>query len=81
MNGVFRVFRREMNEKLPEIEAFYDIGKFFDRPVKTYSSGMFVRVALPHPSASSRHLPDEALADVKFQHKCYGAIREMQKNG
>lgn len=86
MNGVFRgLSAREMNEKLPEIEAFADIGKFFDRPVKTYSSGMFVRVAFAASISIEPDilLVDEALAvgDVKFQHKCYGAIREMQKNG
>jgi len=86
MNGVFRgLSAREMNEKLPEIEAFADIGQFFDRPVKTYSSGMFVRVAFAAAISIEPDilLVDEALAvgDVKFQHKCFGAIREMQKNG
>src|ERR1044071_2934147 len=37
--------REEIDRRLPEIEAFADIGEFFDQPVKTYSSGMFVRLA------------------------------------
>lgn len=46
LNGAIMGFpRKEMLRKLPEIEAFADIGEFFDQPVKTYSSGMFVRVA------------------------------------
>ncbi|OIO35464.1 MAG: hypothetical protein AUJ74_06300 [Candidatus Omnitrophica bacterium CG1_02_44_16] len=74
----------EMKKRLPEIEAFADIGEFFDQPVKIYSSGMFVRLAF---AAAINVDPDilildEALAvgDAKFQHKCFLKFREFQEN-
>jgi lipopolysaccharide transport system ATP-binding protein len=75
--------REEIDRRLREIEAFADIGEFFDQPVKTYSSGMFVRVAF----ASAVNVDpdilivDEALAvgDVRFQHKCFQTFIEFQK--
>ena len=77
--------RKEMLRKLPEIEAFADIGEFFDQPVKTYSSGMFVRVAF----AAAIHVDpdvlvvDEALSvgDVRFQQKCLLQIGKIRSNG
>ena len=86
MNGVFRgLTALEMNEKMSEIEAFADIGPFFDRPVKTYSSGMFVRVAFAAAISIEPDilLVDEALAvgDVKFQYKCFNAFRQLQRLG
>ncbi|OGW81897.1 MAG: hypothetical protein A3G33_05305 [Omnitrophica bacterium RIFCSPLOWO2_12_FULL_44_17] len=75
----------EMKKRLPEIEAFADIGDFIDQPVKTYSSGMFLRLAF---AAAINVDPDilvvdEALAvgDAKFQHKCYSKFLEFQKDG
>lgn len=84
MNGQITGFSAaEMKKRLPEIEAFADIGEFIDQPVKTYSSGMFVRLAF---AAAINVDPDiliidEALAvgDAKFQHKCYGKFLEFQK--
>jgi len=77
--------RSEMEERLPLIENFADIGEFIDQPVKTYSSGMFVRLAF---AAAINVDPDilivdEALAvgDAKFQHKCYNKFLEFQKKG
>lgn len=76
LNGIIMgISRKEMLRMLPEIEAFADVGDFFDQPVKTYSSGMFVRVAF----AAAIHVDpdimviDEALAvgDARFQHKCF----------
>ena len=66
------------NEKIPDIvnavENFADIGLFFDRPVKLYSSGMFVRVAFGLTISLDPDILiiDEALAvgDIRFQHKC-----------
>lgn len=86
MNGLLRgLTPGEMRVRMPEIEAFADVGDFFDRPVKTYSSGMFVRVAFAAAINVDPDilLVDEALAvgDVKFQHKCFNAIRAMQRRG
>lgn len=75
----------EMLRRLPEIEAFADIGEFFDQPVKTYSSGMYVRVAF----AAAIHVDpeilivDEALSvgDSKFQHRCYQKLRDFMEMG
>ena len=75
----------EIRKRLPSIEAFADIGQFIDQPVKTYSSGMFVRLAF---AAAINVDPDiliidEALAvgDAKFQHKCYQKFHEFQREG
>jgi len=86
LNGsIMGVSRQEMLQRLPAIEAFADIGDFFDQPVKTYSSGMFVRVAF----AAAIHVDpeilvvDEALSvgDSKFQHRCFQRIREFMEQG
>lgn len=86
LNGaIMGLSRKEIVRRLPEIEAFADIGEFFDQPVKTYSSGMFVRVAF----AAAIHVDpdilvvDEALAvgDAKFQRKCLLQIEKVRANG
>jgi lipopolysaccharide transport system ATP-binding protein len=82
---VIGMSRAETAARLPAIQAFAGIGDFIDRPVKSYSSGMFVRLAF----AAAIHvdpeilLVDEALAvgDVMFQHQCIRRIREMQAGG
>jgi hypothetical protein len=67
------------------VEAFAGIGEFIDRPVKMYSSGMFVRLAFAAAINVDPDvlLVDEALAvgDVAFQHKCMNRIRELQEKG
>ena len=82
---VMGMSREETLARMPDIEAFAGIGEFIDRPVKSYSSGMFVRLAF---SAAIHVNPDvllvdEALAvgDVVFQHQCIRRIREMQAAG
>lgn len=86
MNGALRgLSRKEMDLRFPDIETFAGIGEFIDQPVKTYSSGMFVRLAF----AAAIHVEpdilvvDEALAvgDEAFQRKCFSRIREIQKTG
>ena len=68
-----------------EIAAFCELGRYMDMPVKTYSSGMFVRLAFA-VAISARPdvlLVDEALAvgDAVFAHRCLGRIREMREAG
>ncbi len=75
----------EIQEKFDEIVRFADIGDFIDQPVKTYSSGMMLRLAFSvltqvHPDLL---IIDEALAvgDCFFQAKCYAHLRKMIENG
>ena len=76
---------QEIPKKMPEIERFAEIGDFIDKPVKTYSSGMYVRLAF----AVSIHvepeilLVDESLSvgDVYFQQRCMRKIRQMKEEG
>jgi lipopolysaccharide transport system ATP-binding protein len=86
LNGaILGIPRRQMNEVLGAIEAFAAIGGFIDQPVKTYSSGMIVRLAF----AVAVHVTpdvlivDEALAvgDTAFQQKCLSRVRELQRAG
>jgi len=86
LNGAIMGFsRKEMIARLPAIEAFADIGDFFDQPVKTYSSGMFVRVAFAAAINVDPEIlvVDEALSvgDAKFQHRCFQRIREFMEQG
>lgn len=77
--------RRELASRIAAIETFADIGDYFEHPVRTYSSGMFLRVAFAAAIETEPDIliVDEALAvgDVRFQNKCYARVREMQKNG
>lgn len=70
---------------LPEIEAFAEIGDYFDQPVRTYSSGMQMRVAFGVATAVRPDIliVDEALAvgDTYFQHKSFARIREFREQG
>lgn len=84
LNGsLLGLSRKRMTEVMPEIEAFADIGRFFDAPVKTYSSGMYMRLGF----SVAVHLEpdvllvDEVLAvgDEYFQHKCFAKIEEFRK--
>ena len=77
--------RTDTERLLPEIASFAEIGDFIYQPVKTYSSGMYVRLAFATAIASSPEvlIIDEALAvgDAVFQHRCMRRIKEMQENG
>ena len=85
MNGMMGFTRSQMDEKLPEILEFADIGDFVYQPVKTYSSGMFVRLAfaLAINVEPEILIVDEALSvgDVFFQSKCYRRMEEIRKQG
>jgi lipopolysaccharide transport system ATP-binding protein len=75
----------EIKKMLQGIEQFADIGAYFDEPARTYSSGMFLRVAFAAAVATDPDIliVDEALAvgDVRFQNKCYARFLELQKAG
>ncbi len=86
MNGTMMGFsRKEMEGKLKDILDFADIGDFVYQPVKTYSSGMFVRLAfaLAINVEPEILIVDEALSvgDVFFQSKCYRRMEEIRQNG
>lgn len=77
--------RAEMDERFEAIAAFADIGEFIERPVKTYSSGMFVRLAFATAVNVDPDILviDEALAvgDEAFQRKCFARIEQIKMNG
>jgi lipopolysaccharide transport system ATP-binding protein len=77
--------REEVDERMERIESFADIGEFLDRPVKTYSKGMFARLsfAVYANLDPDIFIVDEALAvgDARFRHKCMYRFRQMQEQG
>ena len=86
MNGTMMGFsREEMQRRMDDILRFADIGDFVNQPVKTYSSGMFVRLAFALAINVDPEIliVDEALSvgDVFLQAKCYRRMEEMMKNG
>ena len=86
LNGsILGLSRREIDERYDDIVAFADIGDFMDQPVKTYSSGMMIRLAfavqvMVEPDVL---IVDEALAvgDAAFQRKCYSRMEQMLARG
>lgn len=86
MNGTMMGYtKKEMDAKLQDILDFAEIGDFVYQPVKTYSSGMFVRLAfaLAINVEPEILIVDEALSvgDVFFQSKCYRRMEEIRKSG
>ena len=84
MNGeIMGLSRREMDKAFPQIEAFAEIGRFIDRPVKEYSSGMYVRLAF----STAIHIEpevlivDEALAvgDAIFASRCIQKFEDLRR--
>ena len=86
LNGTMMGFsEEEIDARLESILAFADIGKFASQPVKTYSSGMFVRLAFAVAINIDPEIliVDEALSvgDVFFQSKCYRKFEEFKEQG
>ncbi|WP_343248584.1 ABC transporter ATP-binding protein [Diplocloster hominis] len=86
LNGTMIGFsEKEIDEKLDDILEFADIGEFVNQPVKTYSSGMFVRLAFAVAINIDPEIliVDEALSvgDVFFQAKCYHKFEEFKRLG
>lgn len=84
-SAILGLSRKEIDAKFPEIEQFAEIGEFIDQPVKTYSSGMAVRLAF----AVAIHvdpeilLVDEALSvgDIYFRQRCMRKVHELRERG
>ena len=86
LNGTMMGFsEKEIDAKLPAILEFADIGDYVYQPVKTYSSGMFVRLAFATQIYSDPDIliVDEALSvgDLRFQQKCYRRMAQMLSRG
>jgi len=83
--GLMGFSRIEIQKLVPEMEAFAEIGAYFDEPLRTYSSGMQMRVAFSLATAARPEIliVDEALAvgDAYFIHKCFKRIREFREAG
>ncbi len=77
--------KRDTDERIADIEAFAELGKYFDMPIRTYSSGMQARLAFScaiHVDAELIII-DETLAvgDAAFRMKCYDRIKAMKRSG
>jgi ABC-type polysaccharide/polyol phosphate transport system ATPase subunit len=86
MNGaILGLDTREMEERFDQVAAFAEIGSFMDQPVKTYSSGMFMRLAFAVAVNVDPDilLVDEALAvgDLIFQHRCIHRMNQLRETG
>lgn len=86
LNGsIYGLSRAEMARRFDEIAAFADIGDFIEQPVKTYSSGMMMRLAFAVAVSVQPDIliVDEALSvgDVFFTQKCFQRIREIVHRG
>lgn len=83
--AVLGLSKNEVDERFDDIAAFADIGQFIDQSVKTYSSGMVVRLAFAVQSQIEPDIliVDEALSvgDAKFQAKCFEQLRQLKENG
>lgn len=83
--AIFGLSREEIDAKFSQIEEFAEIGEFIDQPVKTYSSGMAVRLAFSvaiHVEPEIL-LVDEALSvgDIYFRQRCLRKVHEMRDQG
>ncbi|KAA5943850.1 ABC transporter ATP-binding protein [Pantoea sp. Bo_2] len=86
LNGaLLGLTKEEIDNKLDDILSFADIGHFINTPVKTYSSGMMVRLAFAVQAQIDPEIliVDEALAvgDAKFQAKCFARLKQLKNDG
>ncbi|WP_234461461.1 ABC transporter ATP-binding protein [Stutzerimonas stutzeri] len=83
--GLMGISAVEIEAVLPELEAFAEIGAYFDQPMRHYSSGMHMRVAFALATAIRPDIliVDEALSvgDAYFQHKSFERIRQFREQG
>ncbi|MBX9742874.1 MAG: ABC transporter ATP-binding protein [Chthoniobacterales bacterium] len=83
--SILGLTREETEERFAQIEAFAGIGDFIDQPVKSYSSGMSLRLAFAVQSQVDPDvlIVDEALAvgDAKFQAQCFERLRQLKERG
>ncbi len=83
--AIFGLTKKEIDRRLPEIIEFSELHEFIDNPVRTYSSGMYMRLAFSVAINVDADvlLVDEILAvgDAAFQAKCFNRMREIKANG
>ncbi|WP_246606619.1 ABC transporter ATP-binding protein [Novilysobacter antarcticus] len=83
--AVLGLNRHEVDARFDAIVAFADIGDFIEQPVKTYSSGMYIRLAFAVAINTDPQILiiDEALSvgDEAFQRKCFARIEELKRSG
>lgn len=80
--AIFGLNEKQINERIDDIIAFSELGEFIDEPIRTYSSGMYMRLAFSIAINVDAEilLIDEILAvgDQHFQEKCYNKLRELK---
>lgn len=86
LNGsVLGLSKSEIDLRFSAIEKFADIGEFIDQPVKSYSSGMYVRLAFAVQASVDPEIliVDEALSvgDIGFQYKCFKRMEQLKEQG
>ncbi len=83
--SIFGLTRQEIDERIDDIIEFSELGDFIDHPVRTYSSGMYMRLAFSVAINVDAEilLIDEifAVGDQHFQDKCYAKLKELKNSG
>ena len=83
--SIFGITRKEVDRRMDDIIRFSELEEFIDNPVRTYSSGMYMRLAFAVAINVNADvlLIDEILAvgDVAFQKKCFEKLKEIKENG